>query len=61
MKKTLQEKVEKMLSDLLDRQKQLKQYIEEYKLSNQFQEAQNCQIRLDTLETVRVRLFEVLS
>ena len=60
MKQTLREQIEMMLKDLVDRQKFLSQSITDYKLSNQFEDAMKCDIRFNTLETVRVCLVEVL-
>ena len=57
----MQEKIEDLLNDLTDRQKFLKQSIEEYKISGLWEEAMKCDIRLKTLDTVKIRLEEVLA
>ena len=61
MKETLRQQIELMVSDLVQRQKFLTQSIADYKFSSQFEDAMKCNIRLNTLETVRVRLVEALK
>ena len=61
MKLTLREKTEKMLSDLIARQEMLDTHINQYIEAGNLMDAAINKIKMDTLDTVRIRLQDVLS
>ena len=61
MKLTLREKTEKMLSDLIARQEMLDTHINQYIEAGNLMDAAINKIKMDTLDTVRIRLQDALS
>jgi hypothetical protein len=61
MKQTLRQVIEKMLEDLVARQKILTINIKQYTDAGNLMDAAINKIKFDTLETVRVRLEDSLN
>jgi|JI10StandDraft_1071094.scaffolds.fasta_scaffold58579_8 hypothetical protein len=61
MKQTLREQIEKMLSDLIARQEMLDTHINQYVEAGNLMDAAINKIKMDTLDTVRIRLQDALS
>jgi len=61
MKITLREKIEKMLSDLIARQEMLDTHINQYIEAGNLMDAAINKIKMDALETVKIRLQDALS
>ncbi len=61
MKITLREKIEKMLSDLIARQEMLDTHINQYIEAGNLMDAAINKIKIDALETVKIRLQDALS
>ena len=58
---TLREKIEKMLSDLIARQEMLDTHINQYIEAGNLMDAAINKIKIDALETVKIRLQDALS
>lgn len=61
MKETLRENIERMRMDMVNRIEQLYNHIEEYKKSEDFENAMKCDIKRSTLLVVLGRLDEALK